>query len=120
MQKDQHEDAASIKATSESSEASDETAFLRASQRLLDMPVKAASEIADVALIFYSAVGTIIGSLLAACVYPLVHPYESSKPTTWIFFLLCSVAVGSVIGLAAVSLLLNARGYISWEKKYRD
>ena len=120
MQKDQPEDAASARAKNESSEASDETAFLRASQRLLNMPVKAASEIADVALIFYGAVGTIAGSLIAACIYPLLHPYDSSKPAVWIFFLLCSVTVGSAVGLAAVSLLLNARGYISWERKYRD
>jgi len=120
MSQDQSEETISTELRNDSNELSSETRYLHASQSLLGMQAKPASEIADVALIFYVAVGTVIGSLASACVYPLLLPFDPAKRNAWIFFLLCSVAVGSTIGMAIASLLLNARGLISWEKKYRD
>lgn len=96
-----------------------EPLMLGVAERLLQTSDGAwASEIADVAILFYVAVGTIAGALLAACAYPLVFDFDVAHRGSWIFFLICAVGAGSVIGFACVSLLLNMKGLITWERKH--
>jgi hypothetical protein len=98
----------------------EEPFILREAERLLDSTdPQATSQVVDVALIFYTAVGTIIGTLCAACLYPMFHPFKGVEPAIWIFFLLCSVALGGAAGFGIMWFFLNARGLIAWEQRFR-
>ena len=91
-------------------------ALVRFVEKLTDTGTKQADGIADMLLIFLSAGGTILGSILAGGLYEYFR-YTSDHDFAWITFLLITVAFGGVVGCLSVMGILHARNMIVWENK---
>ena len=78
--------------------------------------VRAASGIADMLLIFLSAGGTILGSMLSAILFLFFTPARTHD-AVWITWAILSVAGGGIIGCLTVMAVLNARQLIEFERK---
>lgn len=97
-----------------------EPSVLKLAEHILDSSdAIGVSDQLDVASIFYTAVATIVGSLCAACLYPLLRPFTPRHPVEWFAFFLCVIPLGGLLGFAVVAITFNARGYTRWQRKYR-